>query len=427
MVSKTLGELLKKQNVNDYPILSTNYLTYTIARRLIFLSLRGIKFFVIARSAATWQSYKLAVLDCHVAALLAMTGGCELVLLAMMGGECSSCNDRHRKTARNVKKGNHMKKLLAASALSVPLLVSCSNSNNDVVQGYIEGDYTYIASAESGNVNDLLVARGDAVELGDTLVTLDNQPQGDQLAQAQAQLASSQATLHDMTLGERPEEIEQIQANVEAMQAATIYYKSEAERYQNLSTQDYATKSDYDEAIYQYGVSSAKLKGYEAQLALSYQGQREGQVEAQEEMVQANVANVAIAQWGEAQKTLVSPVSGIVNDTYYVNGEWVNAGQAIASVLSPENVYIVFFLSQEIIGGVKVGDEVSFQCDGCKNPAQATINYIANQVEYTPPVIYSEDMRDKLVFEVQASTAKKKALDFHPGQPVDVSLSGKFS
>lgn len=320
-----------------------------------------------------------------------------------------------------------MKKLLAVTALSVPLLISCSSPNEDVVQGYIEGDYTYIASAESGNISDLLVTRGDAVELDQALAILDSQPQSDQLMQAQAQLASSQATLKDMTLGERPEEIEQIQANVEAMQAATIYYKSEAERYQDLSTQDYATKSDYDEAIYQYGVSSAKLKGYEAQLALAYQGQREGQIEAQQQLVQANVANVAVAQWREAQKTLVSPVSGVVNDTYYVNGEWVSAGQAIASVLSPENIHIVFFLSQEIIGGIKVGDKVSFQCDGCKNPTLATINYIANQVEYTPPVIYSEDMRDKLVVEVQASIAKKKALDFHPGQPVDVSLSGTFS
>jgi len=51
----------------------------------------------------------------------------------------------------------------------------------------------------------------------------------------------------------------------------------------------------------------------------------------------------------------------------------------------------------------------------------AKITYISKKAEYTPPIIYSKESRDKMVFLVEAKADQN--VDFlHTGLPVDVSL-----
>lgn len=320
-----------------------------------------------------------------------------------------------------------MRKNVVLLLICLPLLISCSDHGKDIVQGYIEGELTYIASSQSGELEQLLVNRGEMVRTNQSLFKLDSQPQSDAVAQAQAQLASSQSTLEDMKLGERPEEILELKAQIEATKSAIEYYQAQMSRYKDLAKLDYATKSDYDEALYQYQTSSANLKEQQAQLDLAYQGQRQNQIKAQEQVVEQNQANLAQAEWDLAQKNMNSVINGLVFDTYYWPGEWVSAGQPVLSIQAPENISVIFFVSETQLGKIQVGDNVAFQCDSCKNPTVAKISYISNEAEYNPPVIYSEDMREKLVYEVKAIINEKEALNYHPGQPVDVALDGSFS
>ena len=50
------------------------------------------------------------------------------------------------------------------------------------------------------------------------------------------------------------------------------------------------------------------------------------------------------------------------------------------------------------------------------------ISYISPQAEYTPPVIYSKDSREKLVVMVEAVPEAADAMRLKVGQPVDVAL-----
>ena len=321
---------------------------------------------------------------------------------------------------------NILKVLLLGLSLSL-LLTACSDDNSNIVQGYIEGELTYIASSQSGELNQLSVHRGQVVKVDQRLFQLDQQPQSDQLAASIAQLASVQSTLEDMRLGERPEEIAELEAQIGATQAAIDYYQAQMSRYKDLSTLDYASKSDYDQALYEYQQSTADLKDQQAQLALASQGQRVNQLEAQAQVVEQNAANVEQAKWDLAQKSVRAEMGGFVFDTYYWPGEWVAAGQPVLSVQSPENIRVIFFVPETQLGKIQVGDQIAFQCDSCHNPTLAKISYISNQNEYSPPVIYSEEMREKLVYEVKATINKAEALNYHPGQPVDVALDGSFS
>lgn len=300
----------------------------------------------------------------------------------------------------------------------------CS-SDETVVQGYIEGDLIYQSSSQSGTLQALAVHRGQTVKTGDLLFTLDPYPQSLQFEQAQAELASAEATLHDMELGLRPDEIKEIEADIASTKAAINYYQKEVKRYENLSQLNYAPKSAYDEKYYQYHQNKAQLERLQASLDLAHLGNREYVIAAQKELIEANQKNVASMGWNVSQKTISSAGDGIIVDTYYKPGEWVNAGQAVTSLQTPENVFIIFFVGEAQLAQVHIGDTVMVKRDNDQKSVPATVTYISSEAEYTPPVIYSESMRKKLVYEIRASFNNDIALQFHPGQPVDVTLHGE--
>ena len=78
------------------------------------------------------------------------------------------------------------------------------------------------------------------------------------------------------------------------------------------------------------------------------------------------------------------------------------AGSPIVQILPPENVEVRFFVPETTVGSLKIGQNISVHCDGCSSDVPAAITFISNQVEYTPPVIYSNENRSKLVFMVIA-------------------------
>jgi HlyD family secretion protein len=77
---------------------------------------------------------------------------------------------------------------------------------------------------------------------------------------------------------------------------------------------------------------------------------------------------------------------------------------------------------QSIVGSLKPGRAVSLRCDGCEAEIPAQITFISNSPEFTPPVIYSNETRDKLVFMVEARPSVENAPKLRPGQPVAVTL-----
>ena len=96
--------------------------------------------------------------------------------------------------------------------------------------------------------------------------------------------------------------------------------------------------------------------------------------------------------------------------------------QTISRMLPPTNVRVRFFMPQAAIGSLQPGRSVALQCDGCAAAVAVTVSYISEEPEYTPPVIYSNETRAKLVFMVEARPAVADAERLRPGQPVTVTL-----
>jgi multidrug efflux pump subunit AcrA (membrane-fusion protein) len=138
----------------------------------------------------------------------------------------------------------------------------------------------------------------------------------------------------------------------------------------------------------------------------------------------ADAARQALAQadWRLAQRSVEAPQAGRINDTYYVVGDFVPAGSPVVAILPEANVKIRFYVPEPSLGRVRPGQTVTFACDGCGAPMNATISFIADRAEYTPPVLYSRENRAKLVYLVEARPSAEVATRLNAGQPVDVTL-----
>jgi HlyD family secretion protein len=117
-----------------------------------------------------------------------------------------------------------------------------------------------------------------------------------------------------------------------------------------------------------------------------------------------------------------APAEGLVVDTLYRIGEWVQAGSPVVQMLPRQNVKVRFFVPEAVVGGLVPGRALMIHCDGCAADLPAKITYVSNSAEYTPPVIYSNENRAKLVFMVEAHPSAADAVKLHPGQPVAVRL-----
>jgi HlyD family secretion protein len=85
-------------------------------------------------------------------------------------------------------------------------------------------------------------------------------------------------------------------------------------------------------------------------------------------------------------------------------------------------VKVRFFVPETVVGKLALGRALTIHCNGCAADVAAKITYLSSEAEYTPPVIYSNENRAKLVFMVEAHPSAADAVKLHPGQPVAVTL-----
>jgi HlyD family secretion protein len=81
------------------------------------------------------------------------------------------------------------------------------------------------------------------------------------------------------------------------------------------------------------------------------------------------------------------------------------------------------FVPEGRIGGLRYGEAVKVFVDGIAEPYAGKVSFISPRAEYTPPVIYSQESRGKLVFMVESVFDAATAAKLHPGQPVDVEFA----
>ncbi|THB67246.1 MAG: HlyD family efflux transporter periplasmic adaptor subunit [Desulfovibrio sp.] len=316
---------------------------------------------------------------------------------------------------------NRYVSLLLLSLLCLLPLASCSEQDQSLHQGWVEGDYVYIAAPLAGRLQELAVDKGQTIEENVLLFQLERSREQAAVNEAEQRLAQARARLDDLAKGGRPSELAAIEARLEQAQTTRDLARNEYLRRVDLYEEQSISTEELDRARAEYNRANQQVAQIQAELDTAGLGGREDAVAAAQAEVAAIEAQLAQAQWNFDQKTQNAPVAGLVFDTYYDPGEWVPAGTPVLSILPPDNVFIRFFVPQEIASTLAPGQALSVLVDGL-GTVEASVTWISNQVEYTPPVIYSSRSRAKLVVMVEAEPHEAWRTALHPGQPVDVRL-----
>ncbi len=292
-----------------------------------------------------------------------------------------------------------------------------------VVYGYVEGEYVAMAPLETARIASVEVVRGDRVAPGAVVARLDASDSEIAVRDATARLAQARSDLADLKLGRRPEEIDVIAATLASAKAQSDDAERALVRRQDLFKRGFASQAELDQATTTRDTAAARVRELEANLAVARLPAREDAIRSAEARVVQADAALETAKWRLSERTLKAVKPGIVTDLVRRPGEVAGPQAPVATFLPEGAVKVKLWVPEALFSQVHIGGEISISCDGCVEPVPVRVTYLAKEPEFTPPVIYSLETRQKLVHLVEARpmTANTK---LQPGQLVDARIGG---
>lgn len=302
------------------------------------------------------------------------------------------------------------------AAVLAALLPGFGDDPKPVYNGYVEGQYLYIAPSVTGRIHSLAAREGDTVVAGAFLFDMDANQQRAALRAANARVAQAEANLRNLETGSREQEVEVIRASLEEARAQQTLMRSTLERTENLFAREIVTQAKVDADRAALERANAQVAQLEAQLEVAELPARDEQVIAAEATLQAARAEADLAAARLDDMHVTAPMQGRIEKVYYEAGEVAAAGAPVVSILAPDALTVLFYLPETARSGFAIGEKLSLTCDGCTGFIEAEITRMAADPQYTPPIIYSRDERARLVFRAEARLPKGTGL--LPGQPV---------
>ncbi|WP_308737851.1 HlyD family efflux transporter periplasmic adaptor subunit [Rhizobium sp. TH2] len=313
-----------------------------------------------------------------------------------------------------------MMDLICGLPLIAGLFASCAPAP-PLATGYVEGEYVLLAPVEVGRIEALSKKRGDRVTKGETLVQMEGADADIAVHEAQAALEHAQAQLANLKEGKRREEIDVIEASLQSARAQAAEAKRVFDRETALAKRGINAKADLDQASTGLLQADAKVSEMTANLSVAKLAARPMEIDAADALVKQAEAKLADAKWRLEHRRLTVPENGVVEDVVRRVGEVAGPSQPVLSILPDGAVKVRLYAAEQYVSSLKLGTSLEIRCDGCAPGLKAQITYISNSPEFTPPVIYSLENRQKLVYLIEARPESEQSV-LKPGLIVDAVL-----
>ena len=291
-----------------------------------------------------------------------------------------------------------------------------------VYLGYVEGDLLYIGPIEGERLGSLSVDAGSQVETGAPLFSMETPLLDAQHKEAAARIAQMEANLENLKAAlNRPQQVAVLQAAVDRAEAELKLSQVTFDRQQKLYAARDVSKATLDNAQMALSRDQAALAEAKRQVDAALLTGRSQEIDGAEASLRQARAQLHQLDIRISRQKVFAPASGVVQDVFFRAGEMVNAGQPVLSLLPPEGRKTRFYVPQDMLAQFRMGQRVRIFCDGCQEPLYAQVFYISSQEEYTPPVIFSDVEREKLVFKIEARM-EGAAINLPLGLPLRVRL-----
>lgn len=284
--------------------------------------------------------------------------------------------------------------------------------------GYVEADYVYVAPVSPGRIDELPVAQGDRVKKGDVLFVQSRDQQTASLHAAEARVAAADANLRNLESGSRQAEIDVLNASLNQAQLEQALAQTTLERSRKLEKSGVISAAQFDSAQTSVKTAGARVEQLQAQLKVAELPARNAQIAAAQANLQAAEADARQARLVLGDRVVRAPRDGVVERILFTRGEMAATGQPVVSLLPPHATKVKFFIPEPKRSLFKIGEALQVSCDGCAQGVTATLTYMAEDPQSTPPVIYSREERARMVFMAEAILPEATGL--LPGQPVSV-------
>jgi HlyD family secretion protein len=278
------------------------------------------------------------------------------------------------------------------------------------LSGYVEGESLFLAAPVAGTVGSIMAEEGQRIAGGARLFAIDPATLSAQGEQARAQVAEARTQIASAEAN-----AQQAQAEVAAAAADADKARRDLSRLLGVRRDDAAAVAGTDIDTAQAALREASARLRAAQQTAEARRAQVAAAQAQENQARGGSREVDIRV---GQLSPPAPSAARVEEVFFRPGEWVAANQPVVSILPDDRIKIRFFVPEQEVARYRPGRNVRFSCDGCASGLGARISYVSPRPEFTPPVIFSRDSRDRLVFMVEALPAKPANL--MPGLPVDV-------
>ena len=315
--------------------------------------------------------------------------------------------------------------LIGALVLAAGVLVLTTFEANEDAEfpGYMEADLVLVGSEQGGRIEALAVEEGASVKQGDPVFILESSEQEEAVAAAKARVTEAEARLADAKAEvQRPDEIKVLEAALAQAQAMREQANNNLDRARALFEKGWITKAQLDDAVAQHDRHEAAVAEAEKRITAAKLPGRSDMIDAAAANAEAARHALAEAEKNLGKRKVFAPAGGTVEEVYFRPGEVVKIGQAVIALLPPRNLKVRFFVDEPDRARLRVDQRVALTCDGCPPDLHAKINFIAREAEFTPPVIFSREQRQKLVYLVEARP-DGAAAELTAGQPVTVKLA----
>lgn len=294
-----------------------------------------------------------------------------------------------------------------------------------VLTGMVTTDEVTVSPEIQGRLQRLLVQQGDAVSKGQLLAVIEpKELQADleyyssTARQTTAQVAQSEAQLK-FQQAQTSSQIRQAEANLGAARAQLVQAEADLEdanltfkRAEDLYQRGVDPKQQYDQArtardSAQARVDSVKKQVQAAEAGVALAETHQDEVAAQRAAVKATKDQVGAtsAQRQKAQVHLEyteihAPIDGIVDKRISLQGEVVNTGQAIVTLINPDDLWVRADVEETYIDRIHLGDKLQVTLPSGQE-REGTVFYRGVDADYATQRDVSRTKRDIKTFEIR--------------------------
>jgi HlyD family secretion protein len=288
------------------------------------------------------------------------------------------------------------------SFMTLCLLAACSETQTRGYHGFAEGDFISIAPDTPGRIISVDVREGDVVQVGDILIQMEDTNERAMLATVTARLDAATARYDDAAAGARAPEIGAARDQLTQARAAQTEARDAVDRTRNLFQQGHVSQARLDQAVAAATSTDARVAEMRQRLNIVQLPARDNQLRALQAEIAAVQAERDQAEYRLNLRTVVASGDARVERQIRYNGEQAGPAQPILNLLPADAVHAVVFLPEPELAANPVGTVLDVDCDACASGLTVTLTTIDDSAQFTPPIIYSDAERARLVYRAEA-------------------------